>query len=238
MVSSVGTDSYGVYSLSTYTDSSNQGRNPFFGVNNTAGWYIAYLSNQNISGPALGVSGDAYVFGELTVTGSKTGYVVDLSLNPGSAPLERGDVVSVVGVDTPILGEIPVIRVVKANSSNASAIVGVVDKLYLPCDRPAEELEPGESCGGYVDEAATIQPGQYFSVVTLGAYGYLKAYASYVAIKAGDLLSISPTDGVAGVAQQITVSGVSFYAPGTVIGKALGSLDYGSGYLAVFVSLK
>ena len=59
------------------------------------------------------------------------------------------------------------------------------------------------------------------------------------AIQAGDLLSISPDQaGVASSAQQITVSGVSFYAPGTIIGKALGSLNSGSGYIAVFVSLK
>jgi hypothetical protein len=208
------------------------------GWNNSTGWPTAYFVNQ-AGGFGLGVTGDTTLDGDLFVSGSKYGYVVDLVLNAGSETLERGDVVAVVGVDAPLLGEIPVMRVVKANADNASAIVGIVDKLYQPCQKAAEELQAGETCGGYVGEATAIQPGQYASVVTLGAYGYLKADASYGAIKAGDLLSISPDQaGVASNAQQITVSGVSFYAPGTIIGKALGSLDSGSGYIAVFVSLK
>jgi hypothetical protein len=225
-------ESYGVFSYSS-------GRNAFWGANNDLSWYTAWLYNDDVNGSALGVIGDTYIQGDLTVTGAKSGFVVDIALNAGDQPLERGDVVAVVGAAPPVMGEIPVMRVVKANAANAASIVGVVDRLWLPCDKPAEEVIDGQACGGYVDEATTIQPGQYVSVVTLGAYAYLKADASYGAIKAGDLLSISPmTEGVAGAAQQITVSGVSFYAPGTIIGKALGTLDAGTGYIAVFVSLK
>lgn len=232
VIATVYGDAYGMYSFT------NQ-RSPYIGVNADSGYYTAWLNNLTGStGNGFYSKGFTYLEGNLTVTGSKSGYVVDIALNASSEPLERGDVVAVVGVDAPVLGEIPVMRVVKANSGNAASIVGVVDQLWEPCQKPAEELQAGEACGGYDYEATLFQPGQYISVVTLGAYGYLKVDASYGPIHAGDLLSISPTAGVAAQAQQITVSEVSFYAPGTILGKALQDFDSGSGYIAVFVTLK
>jgi hypothetical protein len=73
-------------------------------------------------------------------------------------------------------------------------------------------------------------------VVTLGAYAYLKVDASAGPILAGDLLTASDSFGRAAKARQLSVQGVSFYAPGTIIGKALGNLDSGTGYIPVFVS--
>ncbi|HEY0072136.1 MAG TPA: S-layer homology domain-containing protein [Chloroflexia bacterium] len=75
-------------------------------------------------------------------------------------------------------------------------------------------------------------PGGYVSVVTLGAYRAIKADASYGAIKAGDLLTTSPHAGYAMKADPAQAGA------GTVIGKALGSLDGGTGTLPVMVSLR
>lgn len=201
-------------------------------------YYAAAVYNTNGNTyDGLYVQGETYLAGYLTVGGGKSGYVVDIAYNAGSEPLERGDVVVVIGMDAPVVGEIPVMRVQKATPETASAIVGVVDVLFEPCNRPAEELQAGEACGGYTPEVTTIQPGQYLGVVTLGAFQWLKVDAS-TPIKAGDLLSISPTAGVAAKATQITLEGYSFYAPGTIIGKALQDMDAGTGYIAVFVSLK
>jgi hypothetical protein len=61
----------------------------------------------------------------------------------------------------------------------------------------------------------------------LGAFAYLKVDASTGAIKAGDLLSVSPVAGVAAKATMITVDGASFFAPGTIIGKAISGLESG-----------
>ncbi len=113
---------------------------------------------------------------------------------------------------------------------NATSIMGVVDVLFTPCDKPQDSLQSGEKCGGFDPSVTIIQPGQYLSVVTLGAYGYINVDATKDPIQPGDLL-VSTDTGVAAKAVQITVNGVSFYAPGTIIGKALGSLDSGVGFI-------
>ena len=222
------------YAASTYADDS--ARCAYYGKNDNT-FYTGYFRSLITDGDALGTAGSAYIGGDLTVTGAKSGYVADVAVNAGSEPLERGDVVVVVGMDEPILGDIPVMRVQRATAETASGIVGVVDVLYETCAKPADQVQEGEACGGFRHSITTIQPGQHLGVVTLGAFQWLKVDAS-TPIKAGDLLSISATSGVAAKAQQITIDGYSFYAPGTIIGKALQDLDAGTGYIAVFVSLK
>jgi hypothetical protein len=66
----------------------------------------------------------------------------------------------------------------------------------------------------------------------------IKVDASYGAIKRGDLLTTSPTPGHAMSAQPVDVAGVELYKPGTIIGKALESLDSGQGLIEVFVILQ
>jgi len=142
------------------------------------------------------------------------------------------------GYDTAVVGNIPVIVVTKATEANATGVVGVVDVLYVPCERTQEEVLSGQACGGFDTSVTTIQPGQYLAVVTLGAYGYLKVDASGGPIRPGDLLAASATAGYAAKAPLLTVEGVSFHAPGTIIGKALGDLDKGTGVIPVFVSAR
>ena len=73
-----------------------------------------------------------------------------------------------------------------------------------------------------------IAAGDYGMVVTLGSFARIKVDAQYGAILPGDLLVSSPTPGHAMVAERPEI--------GTVIGKALGSLQNGSGEIPVFVS--
>lgn len=90
-----------------------------------SGWgYGAYITNT------------LYVQGDLVVTGSKYGYVVDMVRNADDTALEPGDIVAVVGVSDAILGEIPVMDVRRATSDAPTAVVGVVDKLYVYNGRP------------------------------------------------------------------------------------------------------
>jgi hypothetical protein len=205
------------------------------GATSQAGSYSAYFKNLNGTAYAgLAVDGFTYLNGDLLVAGD----ILPLAINAGSVPLERGDVVVVVGVEAPLLGDKPVLRVQKASPETASGIVGVVDVLYEDYGKTDEELAQGQVAGRFNHEVTTIQPGQYLGVVTEGVFQWLKVDATSAPIHAGDLLSLSVTPGVAAKAQQITIDGYSFYAPGTIIGKALQDLESGTGVIAVFVSLK
>jgi hypothetical protein len=65
-----------------------------------------------------------------------------------------------------------------------------------------------------------------------------KVDASYGAIAEGDLLTTSSTPGYAMKAEPIDVGGVEIYRPGTILGKAMGSLESGTGTIKVIVTLQ
>jgi hypothetical protein len=190
------------------------------------GQYAGFFTNRgaNVNEPGI------YVDGNIVATGSKAGYVVDVSLNAGSEALETGDVVAVVGVDDPVLGEIPVMRVVKASAGNAGAVVGVVDQRFVLEEVDGEKLAVPQGDMARNAAGSGIQPGDYLSIVTLGAYKMIKADATNEAIQPGDLLTASPNAGYAVRAGEA--------APGTIIGKALEGLDSGQEMIAVYVSLQ
>jgi hypothetical protein len=101
-------------------------------ANSNTSWYGLYVDT---SGSTVGayVNGNTYIQGNLTVTGSKTGYVVDIMQNADNAALEAGDVVTIVGNSTAVLGDIPVVMVKKATSAYDTGVVGIVDQtVYVP----------------------------------------------------------------------------------------------------------
>lgn len=82
---------------------------------------------------ALEVNGSIRAEGNLYIAGSKSGYVVDIMQNVGSAPLEPGDLVVIVGNGPPVIGQIPVVTVRKATSAYDTAVAGIVDQvMYAP----------------------------------------------------------------------------------------------------------
>jgi hypothetical protein len=66
----------------------------------------------------------------------------------------------------------------------------------------------------------------------------VKVDATRSPIRAGDLLVTSPTAGVAMRSEPVSVAGISMHRPGTLIGKALESLDQGTGEILVLLSLQ
>ncbi|HRO90731.1 MAG TPA: hypothetical protein PLC06_09555, partial [Promineifilum sp.] len=66
----------------------------------------------------------------------------------------------------------------------------------------------------------------------------VKVSAENGPIHPGDLLVASATVGHAMRAEPVVVDGVTFYPSGVVIGKALGSLDEGTGMIDVLVMLQ
>jgi len=74
-------------------------------------------------------------------------------------------------------------------------------------------------------------PGHYLLVATLGAFGFASVDASGGPITAGDSLTASGTAGRLTHARPLTIQGQTFYAPGTSVGYALGSLGKGTGVI-------
>jgi hypothetical protein len=66
----------------------------------------------------------------------------------------------------------------------------------------------------------------------------VKADASRGAIKVGDLLVTSDVEGVAMKSVPVDLGGTQIHRPGTIIGKALESLDKGTGEILVLLSLQ
>jgi hypothetical protein len=139
----------------TYVGSSDANENALTADASGTGTYGAYITNSDYRGayvrsiagfyhiyvPTSGDPGesgsrfdtDVSIGGDLVVSGSKTGYVVDVMQNAGTDALEAGDVVTIVGNSAAVLGEIPVVQVQKATGTYDSGVVGVVDRvLYVP----------------------------------------------------------------------------------------------------------
>jgi hypothetical protein len=215
---------------------SGDNRSAYIGIQGDNGYYGLWLDSLiSPDGNGIWTDGASYFGDYVTFGGGKSGYVVDIALNDGPEPLEQGDVVVISGYAAPVVGNIPVVRVRRAGGAGSSAVMGVVDVRYVACAE-GSTLEAGQACGGFQNGVTTIQPGEYLSVVTLGAYEAVKVDATAGPIRPGDLLATSASRGMATKAIQVQVEGVSFHAPGTIIGKALGNLESGTGVIPVFVS--
>ncbi len=199
--------------------------------------------------------GPAYVSGDLTVTGAKTGYVADYAINGSKVTLHQGDAVTLLGVKPAAVGNIPLLVVGPAKAGDT--VIGIVDREMAPT--PATFKAPGSSrtvrgpdgsektvktptrtlkaqVKGFTATGPDVAPGKYLLVVTLGAYAYGSADASAGAITAGDELMAGATAGKLVKADKVTVSGKSFTVPGTSVGYALGALSDGTGRIGIFVS--
>jgi hypothetical protein len=174
------------------------------------------------------VWGTSDLHGYVTFYGGKSGYVVEIAQNDDAIPLEVGDVVVISGVAPAVVGEIPVIQVRRTASGESSGVVGVVDKHYVPAASESTASSETEHSGTFAE--APVAPGEYLSVVTLGSYKAIKVDASYGPIAPGDRLVASPNPGYAMRADSPQ--------PGTLIGKALGTLPSGTGVIPVIVTLQ
>ena len=82
------------------------------------------------------------------------------------------------------------------------------------------------------------EPGQNKVVVAHMGRVKVKVDAQYGAINVGDLLVTSATPGHAMRSTPVDVGGTAIHRPGTILGKALESLDAGRGEILVLVTLQ
>lgn len=224
----------GAYGIS-YGDS---GRGLFgWAISGSGTNYGVYGQTSSSSGYGVYSGGNAYVAGNLTVTGSKVGYVVDYVQNVDSVALEPGDLVEIVGFGEPVLGEIPLILVRRATSGNPEAVLGPVayaaeatpGEVMPPHTLQSVELAPEvHPAKLHISEiAGSVEPGRLAAVVTLGSFKFMKVDASFASVTPGSLLVSSPNPGYAMRATRPEI--------GTVVGKALGSLSGGTGLVPVLI---
>lgn len=217
---------YGVYGTSDY----GRGIQGQDGGPDPDDSYAIYALGDMRTTDDLSAQDQLTVGGLATFSGGKSGFVVDFAQNDDDVPLETGDVVVITGAGPAVAGKIPMVKVRRAAIPETGAVVGVVDQHYVP----APKLSPSGSQGemkteSRVDDAA-IDPGEYLTVVTLGAFQAIKVDASYGTIAPGDLLVASPNPGYAMKATSPK--------PGTIIGKALAALTSGTGTIPVLITLQ
>src|SRR2546426_19225 len=107
--------------------------------------------------------------------------------------------------------------------------VAISDKAYDTRVAGVVSLQPGLLLG---------EAGEDKTKVAHSGRVKLKVDAGYGAVAVGDLLVTSPTPGSAMRSEPVTVGGVALHRPGTLVGKALESLDTGQGEILVLLTLQ
>src|SRR5262249_8261297 len=82
------------------------------------------------------------------------------------------------------------------------------------------------------------QGGDSKAMVAQSGRVRVKADATYGAIKIGDLLVTSPTEGTVMRSKPMRVGGQLMHRPGTLVGKALEALPNGKGEILVLLTLQ
>jgi len=170
--------------------------------------------------------------GETTATAT---VVRDVGSRIGPAGVDRG---ALRAIGESLAGFQPVVEAVEVGD------VLVADRSYEGWLRRSEMAADaavvgivtetdGVVLGAALDRFAEIDQQQFedsFAPVAMSGIVRCKVDASYAAISVGDLLSTSPTPGHAMLAEAAT--------PGTILGKALESMDNGTGTIRVLVMLR
>ena len=198
------------------------------GSNLDSGDSTGLLAETHSGGYGVISIGDTNVVGDLVVTGSKMGYVVDVAVNSSRATLRQGDAVTLLGARAPVVGQIPVLEVGPAKQGDP--VIGVMDRRVTVSQAARRGI--GNNLKGSGTSAAA---GELLYVVTLGAFAMASADADEGAIAPGTRLSAGK-NGKLVKAKPIDVGGRSIHAPGENVGYALGTLSAGSGKVAVFVN--
>ncbi|HEX8687161.1 MAG TPA: hypothetical protein VF654_11695, partial [Pyrinomonadaceae bacterium] len=108
-------------------------------------------------------------------------------------------------------------HVLASTTSYDTAVAGVISE------------KPGLSLG---------EAGEGKALVATTGRVKVRVDATRGAIKVGDLLVTSDVAGVAMKSQPLELGGVPIHRPGTIIGKALESLEKGTGEILVLLSLQ
>lgn len=199
------------------------------------------------------------VYGDLEVTGGKVFYSADLFVNQHGDIIEQGDVIIIEGDSiknyTGSDNNIPIPEVDLCSKAYDQRVCGIVSEIYVQRKTEGEkDVQPSrrdidethDEFNRPSDKESKLQvfssseikklnkrivgKGQVGKMVTLGCFSHCKVDADIASIKAGDLLTTSPTKGHA----QKVIDHKK--AVGAIIGKALESMKSGKGKIPVLVT--
>jgi hypothetical protein len=158
----------------------------------------------------LDVNGAAHVGGDMAVDGNIAAKYQDVAeWVPSSQKLSAGTVV--------VLDTTQANHVQASTLSYDTSVAGVVS------------AQPGITLG---------QGGEGKVLVATTGRVRVKVNATHAPIRVGDLLVTSDLPGTAMKSEPVVVGGRRMHAPGTIIGKALESLDGGTGEILVLLCLQ
>ncbi|KQC03559.1 MAG: hypothetical protein APR53_04905, partial [Methanoculleus sp. SDB] len=226
-----GPDVSGIYAYSTqargiegYTESTNAWVPAIFGQNDGAGDGLYGVSNNRYG--TVGISETSHaVYGDTKRTDHKYGvytpdYMYAAKYDGGGADIAEYAAVR----GEPEAGTVLVIGddgiLESATTAYDTAVAGIVS------------TAPGVSLG----TKESGNDGE--ALVALAGRVPCRVDASYGGIRPGDLLTTSATPGHAMKAEPVELQGREFYPDGTILGKALGSIDEGTGVIDVIVTLQ
>jgi hypothetical protein len=177
----------------------------------------------------LYTSDNLYVGGKIDLVGVIDPVIAERFRTSPASPCEAGDVVCIGDGGT----------AVPCTGADATGILGVVSP--DPDEKNGEILVVIMGYQGAVPDtgsAAALLEGDTDRADVSRMVVRVRADAGYGAIAAGDLLTSSPHAGYAMKAKPVDIGGISIYRPGTIVGKAMGSLETGTGMVDVFVTLQ
>jgi hypothetical protein len=129
---------------------------------------------------------------------------------------------------------------VPASRPASPGTVVVVDSQRSNTVRPSDRSYDTSVAGVVSDRPGVLlgEAGEDKVKVTQSGRVKVKVDAGYGPIAVGDLLVSSPTTGHAMRSEPVSLGGTMIHRPGTLIGKALESLDQGQGEILVLITLQ
>jgi hypothetical protein len=180
---------------------------------NGATWSSRVTISNATGNVGIGIAAPAtalHVMGDVTVSGNINAKYQDVAeWVPSKQKLSAGTVV--------VLDAGHNNHVLASSTSYDTRVAGVIS------------AQPGLSLG---------EKGEGKALVATTGRVKVKVDATRAPIRIGDLLVTSETAGVAMRSQPLDLGGVPIHRPGTLIGKALESLDKGTGEILVLLSLQ